>query len=145
MTDSYTHLPAPFRVSNELSYFSQELQLEIVFRGARGSYAVSLRRVPDLRLAYCTTTIVPEPGWIPAISGGSLLYRDANISAGNSHDFIGGAHQGDAVWLMEAGSHLDRGYPYWLVQLSDGAQGYHWGGRLCAPGVHVDGIVNDAC
>jgi len=70
-----------------------------------------------------------------------------NLRAGPGVQFqdVGSLPEGTPVTLIEDSGQFFNGFSFWLIQMPNGQQAYHWGGILCAPGFDLPGVFNDGC
>lgn len=93
----------------------------------------------------CTVAQVQEPGG-PLAAPGPFSFG-GNLRAGPGTNFarLGSVAEGTPVTMIQDSGVYFQNYSFWLIQLPNGTQGYHWGGILCAPGESFPGIFNDGC
>ena len=93
----------------------------------------------------CTVSQVIEPGGTQAASGPFSFGGNLRAGPGTNFARVTSVAEGTPVTMIQDSGVYFQGYSFWLIQLPNGTQGYHWGGILCAPGESFQGIFNEGC
>lgn len=110
---------------------------ELTLQGRRYGCEVTAITVPGGEVAGFPPQDAPLPNG--AFYGISL---GGNLRAGPGMNFadVGSTFEGMEIIMVQNSGVFMNGYPWWLVQSTDGVQSYQWGGLLCVPGRPTQGL-----
>lgn len=110
---------------------------ELTLQGVRYACEVTAISVPGGGNAGLPPQNAPIPDG--AFYGISL---GGNLRAGPGMNFadVGSTFNGMEVVFVQNTGVMMNGYPWWVIQSSDGVQAYQWGGLMCVPGRPTQGL-----
>ena len=86
-------------------------------------------------LAICLALPAAAQEFGPAASWGGNVRSGPDISAPR----IGSLAEGDGLIVVARTDEVYHGYPWFLIQMADGREGYQWGGIICGVDAPIEG------